>query len=141
MGCRDRHSVVALTDCDLRCISHASYRACAQRHPEIFGFFATLLAKRLREAEDAIAAMTFLTVKGRVAHALLEIADHLGEKTDSGGIVIPNSIRQKDVAALAGVARENVNRILKSWERRKLLMKFSRSYRIDDKAKLEREIE
>ena len=77
-------SVVALTGCELHYISQASFRECAQRHLEIFGFFVALLAARLREAEDVIAAMTFLTVKGRVARALLAIADNLGEKTDSG---------------------------------------------------------
>jgi hypothetical protein len=49
-------------------------------------------------------------------------------------------INQGDIAAMAGVARENTSRILSEWERRKLVTKSSGPYRID-KAKLEREIE
>ena len=100
-----------------------------------------LLAKRLREADATIAALAFLTAKGRVAYALLELAEHLGKRMSSGEITIPRLIRQKDIAALAGVARENTNRILKGWQKRKLLRKSSDSYQITDKAKFEREME
>ena len=78
--------------------------------------------------------MAFLTAKGRVAYALLEIAESLGDQTGSGEIVIPHMINQKDLAALAGVARENTNRILKGWQQRKILSTSSHSYRIKDKA-------
>ena len=49
-------------------------------------------------------------------------------------------INQKDIAAMAGVARENTNRILSEWERSKVISKFLGSYRIDDKGRLEREM-
>ena len=100
-----------------------------------------LLAKRLRKTYNSIAALAFLTAKGRVAYALLEVAESLGEQNGSGEIVIPGMINQKDLAALAGVSRENTNRILKFWEQRKLLSISSRSYQINDKAKLEREMD
>ena len=104
-------------------------------------YLVSVLAKRLRETDDSIAALAFLTAKGRVAYALLEIAESLGEQTGSGEIVIPRMINQKDLAALAGVSRENTNRILKIWQQSKLLGISSRSYRIKDKAKLEREMD
>ncbi len=50
-------------------------------------------------------------------------------------------INQADIAAMAGVARENASRVLSEWERKKLVTKLSGSYRIDDKAKLEGEID
>jgi CRP/FNR family cyclic AMP-dependent transcriptional regulator len=99
-------------------------------------------AARLREANDSIASSAFLTVKGRVARALLELAAAVGEQTDSGPIMIPRMFHQRDLAAMAGVARENVNRILSVFERRGLVTKLAaHSYQIEDKAKLEREIE
>jgi CRP/FNR family transcriptional regulator, cyclic AMP receptor protein len=82
-----------------------------------------------------------LTAKGRVAYALLELADSLGEKTDSGRIVIPHMISQKDLAALAGVARENTNRILRNWQQQKLIVKSAKTYRIEDIKRLEREVD
>ena len=133
-------SVTALTDCELRFINRASFQHCAQQHPEIHRYLVSRLAQRLRETEDSIAALAFLTAKGRVAYALLEIAERLGKQTGSE-IVIPQMINQKDLAAMAGVSRENTTRILKSWLKGRLVTHSSRSYRINDKAELEREMD
>ena len=133
--------IVALTDCQLRYISKESFEACAKRHPEIHEFLVKLLARRLRETDDTIAALAFLTAKGRVAYALLELAEALGEKIDSVSVTIPHMISQKDLAALAGVARENTNRILRNWQRQKLIVKSAKTYQIDDIRKLEREVD
>ena len=133
--------VTALTDCDLRFISLASFQHCAQQHPEIHQYLALRLAKRLRKTYNSMAALAFLTAKGRVAYALLEVAESLGEHNGSDKIVIPGMINQKDLAALAGVSRENTNRILKCWEKEELVSSSSRSYQINDKAKLEREMD
>src|SRR5215467_5895087 len=70
-------SVMALTDCELRFISRASFQDCAQRHPEMQQYLVSLLANRLRETDNSIAALAFLTAKGRVAYALLEVAESL----------------------------------------------------------------
>jgi CRP-like cAMP-binding protein len=100
-----------------------------------------LLAARLRQADDIIASLAFLPVKARVAQALLSLAENLGEKTDSGAILIPHVVNQADIAAMAGVARENTSRILSEWERKKLVTKSSGSYQIDDRARLKGEID
>jgi len=134
-------SVHALTNCGLRFISRAAFEHLAQEHPEIQQYLVKLLAARLRQADDIIASLAFLPAKARVAHALLALAENLGEKTDSGEILIPRIINQGDIAAMAGVARENTSRILSEWERKKLVTKSSGSYRIEDKAKLKGEID
>ena len=133
--------VTALTNSQLRFISRASFRACAARHPEIHEFLVRLLVGRLRETAETIAALSFLTAKGRVAFALLELAGALGEKTSSGGVKIPHLISQKDLAALAGVARENTNRILRSWQQRQIITKSAKTYVIEDISNLEKEID
>ena len=133
-------SVVALTKCELRFVNGCAFEAFALEHPEIHQYLIKLLATRLRQAHDTIAALAFLPVKARVARALLTLAENFGTATASGGILIPHMLNQRDIAAMAGVARENTNRILSEWERRKLVTKFLGSYRIDDKAGLEREM-
>jgi CRP/FNR family transcriptional regulator, cyclic AMP receptor protein len=133
-------SVHALTNCELRFLSRAAFERLAQEHPEIPQYLVKLLAARLRQADNIIASLTFLPMKARVAHALLALAENLGEETDSGGVLIPRSINQADIAAMAGVARENTSRILSEWTRKKLITKSSGSYRIDDRAKLRDEI-
>jgi CRP/FNR family cyclic AMP-dependent transcriptional regulator len=134
-------SVLALTNCELRFLSRAAFERLARQHPEINQYLVKLLAARLRQADDIITSLAFLPVKARVAKALLELAENLGEKADSGAILIPRMINQADIAAMAGVARENTSRVLSEWERKKLVTKSSGSYRIDDKAALKGEID
>jgi CRP-like cAMP-binding protein len=133
-------SVVALTDCELRFVSRHVFEDLARERPEIYRYLVKLLSARLRQADETIASMAFLPMKGRVARTLLTLAENVGEQTNSNEILIPRMINQGDIAAMAGVARENTSRILSEWERRKLVTKSSGSYWID-KTKLEREIE
>ena len=133
-------SVDALTNCELRFLSRAAFERLAQERPEIHQYLVKLLAARLRQTDDIIASLAFLPAKARVAHAMLVLAEDIGKETNSGGVLIPRIINQGDIAAMAGVARENISRILSEWERKKLVIKSSGSYRID-KAKLKGEID
>ena len=74
--------------------------------------------------------------KSRPAVAL---AQEFGQEVGSGRIVIHQKIGQRDLAAMAGIARESVNRILSDWRRRKLISRASGYYWIEDKAQLQNE--
>jgi CRP/FNR family transcriptional regulator, cyclic AMP receptor protein len=134
-------SVVAMVDCELRFISRTFFQTFAQQHSEIHEELFKLAAARLREAYKTIASLAFLSMRARLAYALLELARNLGEGLPSGAIVIPIRLSQKDLAALAGVARENINRLLGEWERGKVVTKSPGFYRIEDQKKLEDEID
>ena len=131
-------TVVAIRDCKLSFISREAFVSCLREHPEIYSDLVSTLVSRLREADHAMAAASFLTVKARVARALLELAEHLGRE-ESGRTVILHKIRQSDIAAMAGVARENVSRTLTELKRRNLIGQSSSYYFINDKQKLLRE--
>jgi CRP-like cAMP-binding protein len=133
-------SVSALRDCKLSFVSRASFEAVAAKNPEIYKHLLGLLAARLRDTDQVVAAGTFLPVKGRVARALLDLAKAFGHEVDSGRIVIRQKLSQSDVAAMAGIARENVSRILNEWMRLKLITRLSGYYCIESKAKLEKEL-
>jgi CRP/FNR family transcriptional regulator, cyclic AMP receptor protein len=134
-------SVVAVRPTDLSFLSRAAFEEFAKRHPEIYRSLLTLLAARLRETDSIIAAGSFLPVKGRVACTLLELAEDFGQDVGFGRIVIRQKIGQNDLAAMAGVARENVSRILNDWKRRKLISRLSGYYCLENKAKLQGEAE
>jgi len=134
-------SVVALTDCELCFVSRTAFEHFASQNAEIYRYLVKVLAARLRQADKHIASLAFLSVKGRVAYALLEAAEILGSENGSGEVLIPRMINQKALAAMAGVARENVNRVLGDLQRSKVVSKSSEAYRIDDRGKLEREVD
>jgi CRP-like cAMP-binding protein len=58
----------------------------------------------------------------------------------SGRILIQQKVSQSDIAAMAGISRENVSRILQEWMRRSLMSRLAGYYCLDDKAALEREL-
>ncbi len=132
-------SVLALRDSELLFISKARFHEFARQHPELYQHLLTLLASRLRETNDVIAAESFLPLRGRVALTLLEVAQHFGEDVGAGRIVIRQKFGQSDLAAMAGIARENINRILADWKRRNLVSRISGYYCLESKSALEQE--
>jgi CRP/FNR family transcriptional regulator, cyclic AMP receptor protein len=134
-------SVVAVRPTSLSFLSRTAFEEFATKRPEVYKSLVTLLAARLRETDGTIAVGSFLPVRGRVACALLELAEDFGQDVGSGRIVIRQKIGQSDLAAMAGIARENVSRILNDWKRRKLISRLSGYYCLEDKAKLQSEAE
>ena len=70
-----------------------------------------------------------------------QAASHAQPQWRVGRIVIRQKIGQSDLAAMAGIARENASRILNDWKRRELVSHFSGYYCLEDKEKLEHEAE
>jgi CRP-like cAMP-binding protein len=134
-------SVVAVRAATLSFLSRAAFEDFAKKHPEIYQSLVMLLATRLRETNAAVVAGSFLPLRGRVASTLLELAQVFGQDVGSGRIVIRQKIGQSDLAAMAGIARENVSRILNYWKRRKLISRSSGYYWLENKAKLQHEAE
>jgi CRP-like cAMP-binding protein len=134
-------TVVAIRNTELSFISRTAFEEFAHKHPEVYKSLVTLLASRLRETDAVVAAGSFLPLRGRVALTLLELAQDFGQDVGAGRIVIRQKIGQSDLAAMAGIARENVSRILNDWKRRKLVSRLSGYYCLEDKVKLQQEAE
>jgi len=134
-------SVVAVRPALLSFLSRNAFEEFAGKHPEVYKSLLALLAARLRETDATVAAGSFLPLRGRVACTLLELAQDFGQDVGSGRIVIRQKIGQSDLAAMAGIARENVSRILNDWKRRKLVSRLSGYYCLENKALLQHEAE
>jgi len=134
-------SVVAVRPALLSFLSRAAFDEFANRHPDVYKSLVTVIAARLRETDATVAAGSFLPLRGRVACTLLELAQDFGQDVGAGRIVIRQKIGQSDLAAMAGIARENVSRILNDWKRRKLVSRLSGYYCLENKALLQNEAE
>jgi len=133
-------SVVAIADCSLSFLSRAKFQSCIDSHPELTSYLVKTLARRLRGADDGLAATTFLSVKQRLARALLNLAEYVGEE-NGGRIQLRLKIGQADLAAMAGVARENVSRTMSEWRTREIVTRSSNYYCINDPKALARDME
>ena len=132
-------NVVAARPAILRFLRRTDFQHFAKIHPEVYETLVALLVARLRESDMTIAAETFLPVRGRIACALLELAQDFGRDVGSGRIVIHQKICQTDVAAMAGVSREHVNRTLNDWKRRQVVNQLDGYYCIENQAQLQKE--
>jgi CRP/FNR family transcriptional regulator len=68
---------------------------------------------RLRQLVGLVEELSFKTVTGRVARILLE---QLPTSTDEGGNQPSRRLTQREIAAMAGTAREVAGRALKALE-------------------------
>ena len=134
-------TVQAVRDCSLTFVSRAAFTAMLRRHPELHTEIMATLAARLRQSDEDMIASSFLTVRARVARALLQFARHLGEQTGRDRVLIQHKVTHSDLAAMAGVARESVSRTLGVWQREKVLGGSPRGGYVVDKSRLEREAE
>jgi CRP/FNR family cyclic AMP-dependent transcriptional regulator len=134
-------SVGAVRESALRFVSRDHFYAFVDRNPEAYRHIMSVLAKRLRDTNSVVVAASFLTLKGRVARALINLADAFGHDVGSGRIVIRQKVSQSDLAAMTGIARENVSRILNDWKRAKFVTRVSAYYCLENRAAIEREAE
>ena len=132
-------TVQAVRDCVLTFVSRAAFAGLLDRHPNLHADIVGTLAARLRQSDEDMVASSFLTVRARVARALLELARHLGEDVGAGRIRIRHKITQSDLAAMAGVARESVSRALGGWNRQKIVEGSARAGYVVNEARLKRE--
>jgi CRP/FNR family transcriptional regulator, cyclic AMP receptor protein len=134
-------SVSALRNSKLSFVGRSAFEAFGQSRPELYRHIATLLAQRLRDTDEALVATNFLSVKCRVARALLNLAEAFGHDLGQGRVLIRQKVSQSDLAAMAGIARENVSRVLHDWGSRSLVSRLSGYYCLENKALLNHEAE
>jgi CRP/FNR family cyclic AMP-dependent transcriptional regulator len=134
-------SVSAIRASTLTFVSRAAFDAMLNTHPEVYRELSIILAHRLRDIDDAMAATSFLSLKGRAARPLLALADAFGHDVGDGRIVIRQRVNQSDIAAMAGIVRENFSRVLCDWTDRSLVSRAAGYYCLEKKSVLERESE
>jgi CRP-like cAMP-binding protein len=134
-------SVTALRDSKLGFVGRAAFQAFGQSRPELYRHVATLLARRLRDTDDALVATNFLSVKGRVARTLLSLSEAFGRDIGHGRTLVRQKVSQGDLAAMAGIARENVSRVLNDWANRSVVSRLAGYYCVESMTALKRELD
>lgn len=78
------------------------------------------LAQRLRKTNDVMADLVFTDVPGRVAKALLDLAERFGQPSEAG-LHVHHDLTQEELAQLVGASRETVNKALADFAQRNWL--------------------
>jgi CRP/FNR family transcriptional regulator, cyclic AMP receptor protein len=133
-------TVQAITPCRLTFVSRRAFSECMHEFPEMQTYVVVAIAAHLRKASDKRTIDSFLPAKVRVARALLQFAEYLGDTAAPPHLlIIRRKFRKNDVAALAHVARENASRILNAWKKANIIAFPSPSVWVIQKEELEHE--
>lgn len=124
-------TVIAIRNSRLAYVSKDVFFRFADSHPEVYRHTLRILASRLRGTTEDALAQNVATVASRVAKAFLQLAESLGEPLDGDRRRIAQKVTQSDIAAMAGVARENASRVVNRWIRNKVITRTGGYYVIE----------
>ena len=130
-------TVTAVTDTTFASLSHEDLLRWLEGRPVVARGLLAQLAGRLRKANDVVADLVFSDVPGRVAKALLDLADRFGRTADDG-VHVHHDLTQEELAQLVGASRETVNKALADFASRGWLRLEPRSVVIMDVERLAR---
>ncbi|MCB1507687.1 MAG: Crp/Fnr family transcriptional regulator [Hyphomicrobiaceae bacterium] len=130
-------TVIGLKKAELSFVSRADFERFGDSRPELYRHMLKIVSNRLRQANTVLAARSFLPLPGRVALALLQLADDFGKALPDGRVLVHYKVSQSDIAGMVGAARENVSRVLNDWKREGLVTRLSGYYCLNDPKALE----
>lgn len=130
-------AATALSDAELAELPHDALRPLLTGHPEVASHLLQALARRLRRTNEAMADLVFSDVPGRVAKALLDLADRFGEPGPDG-LHVAHGLTQEELAQLVGASRETVNKALADFAARGWIRIEARAVVVHDQERLAR---
>ena len=101
---------------DMLVLGRAEFARCLPENSSLSYAIMRGLVQRLRSADRQIESLALLDVYGRVARALLEMSEMVGEQQ-----VIRNKVSRQDLAKVVGASREMVSRVMKDLEEREMI--------------------
>jgi CRP/FNR family cyclic AMP-dependent transcriptional regulator len=105
---------IAWTDTRLLHVSHSTLRRTLDEHPEVYRDFALLMSEGLRTVLNLMVEAKAMPPRAHAAQILVGLA----VQPQSGGAV---PLTQEQLAAMVGVSRQTMNKILQEFERCKLV--------------------
>ena len=104
-------TATAVAPTELLTLDHNHLMEIVEANPTLAKHMLRALAQRLRRTNESLSDLVFSDVPGRVAKALLDLADRFGTSTDKG-VHVPHDLTQEELAQLVGASRETVNKSL-----------------------------
>jgi CRP/FNR family transcriptional regulator, cyclic AMP receptor protein len=128
-------SATAVTNARLAGLAHVDLRTWLSSRPEVAMHLLQALAQRLRRINEVKADLVFTDVPGRVAKALLDLAERFGVPTPDG-VQVNHDLTQEELAQLVGASRETVNKALADFAARGWIQLAAKSVLVTDTDRL-----
>ncbi|WNK20979.1 Crp/Fnr family transcriptional regulator [Halomonas piscis] len=133
-------SAVAQTACCVLLITLSDFRSLLHCYPAVALSALDGVAQDLEAAQDTIRSLSTLAVEARIAQALLDLAERLGE-ADEAGMLIQSPLSQQDLAAMVATTAATVSRVISDLRRRGYVETGRQWIRLRDREGLARLVE
>jgi CRP/FNR family transcriptional regulator len=130
-------TATAVAETQLLSLGNDSLTGLLTGRPEVAKALLAALAQRLRRTNEHLADLVFTDVPGRVAKALLDLAERFGRPVEDG-IMVSHDLTQEELAQLVGASRETVNKALADFAGRGWLKLEARAVLLLDVDRLRR---
>jgi CRP/FNR family cyclic AMP-dependent transcriptional regulator len=127
----------AVTEVRAVTLDREALRSWITQRPEIAEQLLRVVARRLRRTNNTLADLIFTDVPGRVAKALLQLAQRFGTQ-EGDALRVTHDLTQEEIAQLVGASRETVNKALADFAHRGWLKLEGKSVLISDSERLAR---
>ena len=130
-------TATAVSPASMLCLEHSDLVQILDTNPEVAKHLLRALAQRLRRTNESLSDLVFSDVPGRVAKALLDLAERFGTQSDDG-MHVPHDLTQEELAQLVGASRETVNKSLADFVSRGWIRLEGRAVTLLDMERLSR---
>lgn len=134
-GERRSASVIAADECTLIMLYRKSFMEILSQYPRIAIQMLIEMSKRLRRSNRHINSLSLMSVYGRVAEVILQLARDGGQKVGNM-VIIENRPTHQSLAEMAGTSRETVSRVLSQLQKKRYITFDRKKMVILDEEKL-----
>lgn len=114
-------SVIAAEDCEIFMLYHQPFLEILKKYPQITIRMLITMSRRLRKSNRHVNTLSLMSVYGRVADALLQLVNDMGERSGDV-IVIQKRPTHQVIADMAGTSRETVSRVLSQLQKKRYII-------------------
>jgi len=123
-------NVITLENSELLIIRRHEFTRLLMENPTITIAIVRVLSRRLREADERIKWLAFLSVEGRILKYLLGVGERAGVKVKDY-VIIEKGPTQIEIASSCGCSRETVSRMMKSLVKKGIVSVRKRQYTLN----------
>jgi CRP/FNR family transcriptional regulator/CRP/FNR family cyclic AMP-dependent transcriptional regulator len=123
-------NVITLENSELLIIRRHDFTRLLMENPTITISILKVLSRRLREADERIRWLAFLSVEGRVLKYLMGVGEKTGIKVKDY-VIIEKGPTQIEIASSCGCSRETVSRMIKSLVKKGILSVRKKQYTLN----------
>jgi CRP/FNR family cyclic AMP-dependent transcriptional regulator len=129
-------SAETITDCEIGQIRCAEFGALVRADGELAWALIGELTRRLRWSQGRIFDFALRSASGRVASALLQLAERDGKRLADGRYMLDIPLTHRELGQLAGISRETATRMLQQLRTAEAIRWTEDGFVIVDRAKM-----